>query len=193
MCPRGGWNIPLEDEDEFRRQFPHWRRRIPHKKRRHVPRRIPLRRRRVEDIFPEDKFRSEDEFPREDKFPSKEEDEDTSPEDEFPGKAEFPSEDKDEDIFCEDALPSEDKDEKTLSPKTRCCCKGRGALLRRERGGIERRGEVLYNERAKCCYETRDRNESGGCSGKASSQCVVSRHVSPGQDRECAVSRQSLR
>jgi hypothetical protein len=92
------------------------------------------------------KFRSEDEFPSEDKFPNKEEDEDTSPEDESPGKAEFPSED--EDIFSEDALPSEDKDEKTLSPKTRCCCKGRGALLRRERGGIERRGEVLYNERA---------------------------------------------
>ena len=146
----GGCNIPLEDEDEFRVRFPHGRRRIPQGKRRYFPRRrIPLRRRRVEHIFPEDKFPSEDEFP------SEEEDEDTSPEDGFPsdneftGEAELPSEDEDEDISLEDELPSEDKDEQTFSPKTRGCYKGRGALVRRERGGIERRGEVLYNEKAR--------------------------------------------
>ena len=148
----GGCNIPLEDEDEFRGRFPHGCRRIPQGKRRYFPqRRIPLRRRRVEDIFPEDKFPSEDEFP------SEEEDEDTSPEDGFPsddeftGEAELPSEDEDEDedISLEDEFPSEDQDEQTFSPKTRGCWKGRGALLRRERGGIERRGEVLYNEKAR--------------------------------------------
>ena len=82
LCPcGGGCNIPLEDEDEFRR-----RQAISPS----TGRAAPLRRREV-DKFPsedkvptEDKVHIEDKAPIEDTFPSEEEDKDTSPEDESP-------------------------------------------------------------------------------------------------------------
>ena len=163
-----------------------------------------------EDIFPEDEFPCEGEesntfspktsSPAKTNSPAKRKTKTLPPKTDSPvttnspAKPNSPAKTKTKTFPLKTNFLAKTKDEQTFSPKTRGCCKGRGALVRRERGGIERRGEVLYNEKARGSYERRDRNESGGAvQGKRRHNVSSRRHVSSGQDRECVVSHQSLR